>query len=496
MPVSRAAFPLAFAALALALTACGSTAPTSVVLDGGSKDALVITFPTMVDAGHDVRTTHPVDAGQDTSTGTNQDTGVDAGMPPDNTFPAFLPDVPQVVQGPGSVLANPVFVPVLFAGDQYTTELPEYLAAVGASQYWHDATAEYGVGAATTSPAIILNETMPSLIDDDQLQVWLQNEIGTDPRFGALGSSLFDAGAFDAGSGFDASAPFLATASQSPAIPQGAIYVLFLPTGTNVTLQGATSCQSFGGYHNSTNYPTNSETIVYAAVPRCGSLGNLTGFDELTGATSHELAEAATDPAVGGNGDHTAFGSLDMNHIYWEFILGGAEVGDMCAQFPQAFFNPSEPALASYTVQRIWSNKAASAGEDPCRPLLPTTAEPFYFNAVPKGTTVGADFMGFNFPTLAVTAHVNVPTVIEVDTFSTAAIPAPGWTVQAVDANSLMGGSTSLTFSPAQQSGNNGNKLQFTMTSNGGGGTTTHPFFLFSTDGILQNWWVGVEVDD
>ncbi len=76
MPVSRAAFPVAFAALALALTACGSTAPTSVVLDGGSKDALVITFPTMVDAGHDVRTTHPVDAGQDTSTGTNQDTGV------------------------------------------------------------------------------------------------------------------------------------------------------------------------------------------------------------------------------------------------------------------------------------------------------------------------------------------------------------------------------------------------------------------------------------
>jgi hypothetical protein len=417
-------------------------------------------------------------------------------MAPDNTFPAFLPDVPQVVQGPGAVLANPVFVPVLFAGDQYTTELPSYLAAVGASQYWHDATAEYGVGAATTSPAIILNETMPALIDDSQLQVWLANEIGTDPRFGAIGASLFDAGTFDAGSGFDASAPFLGTASQNPAIPQGAIYVIFLPSGTNVTLQGSTSCQSFGGYHNSTDYPSNSETIVYAVVPRCGSLGNLTGFDELTGATSHEIAEAATDPDVGGNGEHTAFGSIDMNHIYWEFVLGGAEVGDMCAQFPQAFFTPSEAALSSYTVQRIWSNKAASAGEDPCRPLLSSTAEPFYFNAVPKGTTVGADFMGFNFPTLAVTAHKNVPTVVEVDAFSTAAIPAPGWTVQAFDANALMsGGGAALTFSPVQQNANNGNKLEFTVTSNGQNGTT-HPFVLLSTDGILQNWWVGVEVDD
>jgi hypothetical protein len=480
----------------LGAAACGSTANGGTVRpDSGTEDAPpAIVFPLMLDAGHDVHAQVP-------DASLTHDTGVDArpdvpAPPTDaelNTYPSFKPVAPQVINAAGGhVLSAPIFVPIIFAGDQYETQIEAYVAAIGQSQYWATAVGEYGVGAGTSATPIIMDETMPSTIDDSQLQIWLSNRIGTDPRFGALqGTSLFDAGAFDAGS-IDATAPLSSAASASNATPPpNVVYAIFMPDGASVTEGDGTSCTDFGGYHNSYFAPNGSD-VVYAVVPRCDGFGGLNGFDDVSGASSHELAEAATDPLVGGSGDRSAFSQVDLNHIFWESVLGGGEVGDMCAQFQSAFYHPTEALMSSYVVQRIWSNASAAAGHDPCVPVeTPAQGEPYYFNSVPNFGSVQVNEFGQDISTIGGVAPPGVLTTIELDLFSDAPTNGEGWQVHAVDANEFMGGAADLDFSPAV-TGVNGDKLLMTVTNVNNAGNAPHPFVLISTQGQLQNWWIGV----
>ena len=112
------------------------------------------------------------------------------------------------------------------------------------------------------------------------------------------------------------------------------LYFVYLPKGTTVTQGGASSCQTFCGYHDTIN-----GQIFYAVMPYpdcAGCTGNLSVFDALTVTSSHELCEAVTDPIPGQ-------GWYDQNK---------GEIGDICAwQFKQ---------IGNYTVQMEWSNNANS----------------------------------------------------------------------------------------------------------------------------------------
>jgi len=496
MPVpSSRSLLLSLGAFVLALSqgACGGG--TSSGPSGSDSGPILLIIPPKKDAGTDAAVkpdaSTPADAGADVAVGPS-----DAEL---NTYPAFTVPAPQVQHGGGPTLTNAIFIPVIFAGDEYATQIPTYLQAVATSQYWLDVGKDYGVAAATSSPPIILNETFPSSLDDNQLQVWLANKLGLDPRFGAIGESVFDAGGSDGG-GIDANAPFSDAASRTATAPTGAIYVIFLPGGTQVSLQGQESCVYFGGYHNSFYYGPNGSTVVYAAIPRCGSFetssGILSGFNAISGPTSHELIEAASDPEVASN-SHYGFDGVDLNDEFWSIVLGGAEVGDMCAQFPGAFYTPSEAALSSYMVQRIWSNSAAAAGHDPCVPTPSAQAEPFYFNSVPQNTEVTATYFGNDFPTQGIVAPIGQPTTINVRLFSNVSTMGQTWTVTAVDANSLfMGSAPVLSFGTTQVSGLNGDTVQLTVTNAGMAGVTTHPYIIESQLGILTNWWIGIVVDN
>lgn len=112
------------------------------------------------------------------------------------------------------------------------------------------------------------------------------------------------------------------------------LYFVYLPSGTTVTQGGASSCQTFCGYHD-----TIDGQIFYAVMPYpdcAGCTSNLSVFDALTVTSSHELCEAVTDPVPGQ-------GWYDQNN---------GEIGDICAwQFKQ---------IGNYTVQMEWSNNANS----------------------------------------------------------------------------------------------------------------------------------------
>jgi hypothetical protein len=121
-----------------------------------------------------------------------------------------------------------------------------------------------------------------------------------------------------------------AVGTSLPAVTPNSLYAVYLPSGTSVAFDGGRSCGSFCGYHN------NIEGGIYYSVipdPDCsGCLGGLQPFDALTSISSHELAEAVTDPVPGSGWYDDAYG----------------EIGDICAWQTET--------LEGYTVQKEWSN--------------------------------------------------------------------------------------------------------------------------------------------
>ena len=279
------------------------------------------------------------DAGDASGSGPSGWWPLDAAPPTDGAasteYPAFLPDAPRVVKGPGHVLASPRFIPVVFAADAYQGSIDAFVSAVGGSDYWRAATAEYGVGPATSVAAIVVQETPPTSIDDALgIQPWLIHNLASDPRFGgsAVDGGFGDA-ALDAGWPDEAGSGALAEA----------VYVIFYPAATTITRDGGTSCapSGFGGYHSHVTLP-GGQQVFYAAIARCpptyplGAGTTLGGFDFVSAITSHEMAEAATDPGS------TAYIGVDAQHSAWP---GGpsAEVGDMCEGVRRPTFTRSRP---------------------------------------------------------------------------------------------------------------------------------------------------------
>ena len=315
--------------------ACGGTVATQS--NGNTTGSGGGTTTTASDTTTTTTTTNPVDAGPD----------ADDGMP-STTYPAPFPAPPQVVTLGGPVLQNPRFVPVFFASDDptYVTALTDFDNKIGVSKYWATAVSEYNVGPGMATAPVMLTETAPASIDDTGIQTWLQGKLnGDDPAW--------------------------------PASDANTVYVLHYPASTTITLQNATSCTQFGGYHSNTSSrpsPTAGRyggaavgaDVSYAVIPRCTDFPPLMGIDAVTGAESHELAESVTDPYPE---DKPAYATVDNGHFFWERALGGGEVGDMCAQFPDVW--NKWPDL-SYTVQSIWSNANATAGHNPCQPAAST----------------------------------------------------------------------------------------------------------------------------
>ena len=110
------------------------------------------------------------------------------------------------------------------------------------------------------------------------------------------------------------------------------LYFVFLPPDVAIAMNGGRSCQSFCGYHDAIG-----DGVFYAVLPYpgcAGCIGGMSVLDALTVTSSHELAEAITDP-VPGTG--------------WYDDTNG-EIGDICAW--------QTKQLGDYRVQLEWSNAA------------------------------------------------------------------------------------------------------------------------------------------
>jgi hypothetical protein len=334
------------------------------------------------------------------------------------TYPAPFPPPPQVADLGGMTLSGPKIYPVFFPNDDPNTvaSLADFSMHIGGTSYWTATTSEYGVGPATGMAPIKIAQPAPGQIDDSQIQQWLAQEFATNPAF--------------------------------PVPDANTLVILYYPAGTTITLQGRASCQVFGGYHQGVTVG-NNVTIAYAVVPRCASV-TMTTLDMTTGSASHELIEAATDPRPG---QDPAYAQVDDADIVWELSLGGGEVGDLCAQFPDVF--TMFPGF-NYTVQRTWSNKAVKAGKDPCQPELPGEV---YFNAAPVlPDMVPITIQGQMVTIRAVKVQVGTPKTIPVQLWSEG--PTAPWTVTV----SNLSNTPHATLSLDKAMGQNGDVFNLTIT--------------------------------
>jgi hypothetical protein len=169
--------------------------------------------------------------------------------------------------------------------------------------------------------------------------------------------------------------------------------------------------------------------VPYAIIPRCGTKESTT-----TDSASHEIIEASTDPDIG-------IGSLAYYMLNQTWADEGGEVGDLCTS--------KTTTESSFTVQRIWSNKSAAAGQDPCVPI-PTTE--IYFNSAPEQQQIKLNKIGDT-------------ATIDIDAFSDA--PYPPWTLSAVDvaAEGPNTNSGYLSFSFDKTSVQNGDHAVLTVTA-------------------------------
>jgi hypothetical protein len=342
-----------------------------------------------------------------------------------------------------NVLATPTFVTVFFSNEDPTFQasLSDFTNKVGSSPYWTATTSEYMVGAATSSVPVAVTAAAPATIDDSTIQSWLAQQIA---------------------------------ASVLPPPNVNMVYVLYYPTGTTVTLalNGAslTSCTDFGGYHSEAPY--DQTELVYAVVPRCGNLA------AVTGAASHELIEAATDPHPFTS---PAYSQVDDADFEWQIALGGSEVADMCAQFPGVL---TEFASLPYTVQRSWSNASVTMGHDPCVPALPGEV---YFQSQPQVSDLlqanGHQIRGVKIP-VGQTGHV--PLALYSD-----GVTSGPWSVSVMDLAVINGGQATMAFGLSASTGNSGDVLDLSIQVVMAGQNNLETYIVASKLGQQTNLWVG-----
>jgi hypothetical protein len=256
-----------------------------------------------------------------------------------------------------------------------------------------------------------------------------------------------------------------------PAPSANSIYVLFYPEGTAVTLDGANNT-----YHLNTT--VGGMTIVYAVIPYT-SIDAGAPASAVTAASSHEIAEAATDPFTL---TMPAFGFVDAQYLAWTrekpAPMIETELADLCQGFSDADYQPAD---FPFRLQHIFSNSAAATGHNPCQPRA---ADEAYFVAIPEPSDTDSTPAG-NVP--EVHAEAGIPKRVAIHV--TSDIPTTGpWTL-----SSTIGTGTECTFDPPQAEVGTPVTMTFTPSSLDVSPPTS--FTIVATQASVVNAWpVIVEV--
>jgi hypothetical protein len=240
---------------------------------------------------------------------------------------------PQIPTGGGPTLASATVVTVTFAGDGQSAALAAFVEWISQSGWIGRVLSEYGVDGVAHGADVSLTELAPASLTDDDVRTLLEARIADGTIPGGPASNAPGASA----------PPYL--------------YVLFVPDGTSVSYAGSDACapNPGNGYHAAMG--GGSGAVPYVVMPTCDPrfssiLSSLAGI-ELD--TARLLVDTLTDPSPN---DQPAY-SLTDDSIPWTAL--GRELGDFC-------WGRLVEAGMGFTLQRVWSNRAAASGGDPCVP--------------------------------------------------------------------------------------------------------------------------------
>jgi hypothetical protein len=263
---------------------------------------------------------------------------------------------PQVAYGGGKLMTSMRLVVITAAGDPLETELGNYCNSLVASTWWSRVTGEYNLGAPRGCVHLVgAAMTSPSTLADAEMTQYIAN-----------------------------------TTAGSAAPDGQTMYLLLLPPG--VQFAGNGNC-GYSGYH----LPYGTLGDGWGVVMRC-QFDYASILESLTIVGSHEVVEAATDPDTASGWGEYPTAAKQWTQNVWLPYGGGypVEVGDFCIS-TRAIEN-------GVAYQRVFSNIAAAAGDDPCVPAL---SLPYYNLTVPQdwyavapGATVDIPITGWsNAPT-------------------------------------------------------------------------------------------------
>lgn len=352
------------------------------------------------------------------------DGGGGDGGPSASTYPAFKPDVGQLKTNGGPLVTSPKIVTVTWSTDPNAATLESFDDKLGASDYWKTTVGEYGIGAATSGAANHVHVTTPppATSTAEEVEAFVAAQVGT------------------AGSGW-------------PAYDASTIYVLYIPTATQLTPTGP--------YHSETMVGANAH-VPFVVIDE-NAHGTQPLLDAVTAAASHEIAETATNPRDLSMGTDLGLVDFDAMHVAYQISTGDNELGDLCEGKPDSVF--MGPADLPFSLQRLWSNKSAAAGHNPC---VPAPAEPYY-NVTPlelENVSVFVDSDSTASSGLGYKIAIGAKKTIKVGFYSDAPVPGP-WTITAVEGNYFSPATNHrLTIAVTQGSGKNGDMGTIDVTAN------------------------------
>jgi len=294
----------------------------------------------------------------------------------ENTHNAIAERLPRVSYQGGPFLRRPRIVTVTFTGDNpiRVDRLVAFDQMITHGEWWHQAVEAYCTGRQDCiedgDPAshIHIDTPLPAQVRDVDIEQLL---------VGLAGAGRFD-----------------------PAQPD-LLLMVYPPAG--VQLSDAASgryCDGPRGYHRSARI--NDVSVAYAVVPHCGEL------DQTTTTGSHEILEAATNPDPSMPGF-----ALDRGSASGGFTAAGAEPADPCGLITD---HQPQINVNGVALHRMWSNRAAAAGHDPCQPA---PAEQPYLALAPDQPTIRLRL-----------ANVGDTATIGLQAFSDQSVPSWGVSVQ------------------------------------------------------------------
>jgi hypothetical protein len=361
--------------------------------------------------------------------------------PADGPYPAFAFDAPQLKLNPSPVITEPKIVTVTWSADPQASALESFGDQLGTSDYWKSTVGEYGVGAATSGTANHVHITTAPLasMTPDDVDSWFVAQL--------TGKNGW------------------------PAVDPSTIYVIYIPTATQLLPADP--------YHAEAAIGTNAH-VPYVVIAQTADSAE--GVDKVTEAASHEIAEAATNPRVLSSGADLGLVDFDRSkYLAWSLTTGDAELGDLCEGTPDSAVKG--PAAFPFLLQRLWSNKSAAAGHDPC---VPAPAGPYYnvtpIDAEPLDVFVDTDTTPSHGPGFRI--GLGQKRTIRVGFFSDAKMAAP-WTITAAEGNYFSPASNHrLTIAVTHGTGNNGDYGSIEVTANAQSAGTGNAVLLTVTSAV------------